>query len=257
MFSKWPAAAGALLLASPAVAAEDPRQVYAVWQVQPAADAPAERTVAKDAPVIRQELLPVALDALSDDARDAAGKLLLAKGQLLFRLHATTGTVDCVLDTAPRGTVARFIDAATARLCLRDGDGDGRFESYFTYSGKVAGLPSVNGKIPKTPHPLPLVAYTAHDVHEAAGLFYVGIDYAGHAPLSGKPRFLFVYGRTGGEHGSLGQAWSGKTFPDSVQLNGAALTILSEGTDGLRIRVDQPLPAGQFGVGQAGSNGFY
>ena len=213
--------------------------------------------MAKDGTVLRQEVLPVALDAPDSDVADEKGKPLLAAGQWLFRLHAATGVVDCVLDAKRPGAIGRLLDADATRLCLRDGDGDGRFESYFHYAGKVPGLPTVSGKVPKTPHAIAPVAYAAQDVHDAAGLFYVGIDYSGHAPLSGAPRFVLVHGRSGGEHGMLTQGWAKKVLPSEVTINGARLTVLSDSGDAVRVRVEAALPTTEMAMWQYGSFGFY
>jgi hypothetical protein len=240
------------------------REVSAGWIVLPG-EAPAPRVVHPHEFVFRQRLVAFGIAKLDADVVDAgSNKLLLPAGTPLFRLHSTSGLVACAFDTE-RHSLGNFLTkSGSVRVCVRDADLDGRFDDYAHYVGAVSGLPSVNGRLPRTLSPLKQsVAYTVADPNTGPPDLFVGIRYEGKAPLTGVPLFVIAFGR-GDDIGSLDRAWArgdggkgklGQT--GTALLAGAVIEVTALDGDDATLTVHAMLPAGQFAINQAGRNGFY
>ena len=260
---------GAIIAVTPA-AAEDgekaSREVQSRWIIMPGRPSHAA-PFEKGAIVMRQTLLPLGYETLGADALDAEGAKPLAPAETpLVQLIGGKGVVACVIGEPAHKALAYFWDGFSggrSRLCLIDSDKDGRFEAFVHYKGLVSGLPSVNGRLPKTPHPLASpVAYTEHDRSSLPISYFLGIRYDGHA-ITGNPVFTTVFGHDG-DVGTLDFAWPrGEDGTSKVQatgrvlLKGATLDVVSESGDTLWIATEKPLPVGLFGVTQIGKNYFY
>lgn len=263
-----------LLALSPVIAAraddagssvKQARDVAAAWIVLPPDTVPAPRAVHPHDFVIRQRLVPIGYFTLDADAVDGgSGKLMLSAGAELFRLRANAGVVECAFQNQRRTVGSTLIAFGDVRVCLRDADGDGRFEDYAHYSGDVEGLPSVNGKLPKTLLPLKEpVGYSIRDPRSGPGDLFVGVRYEGKAPLTGAPLFMVAFGS--GDHvGAIDRAWArddagkGKLgATGTVLLDGSVLQVTRLDGSDATVVIDKPLPAGVFGVSQFRYNRFY
>lgn len=219
--------------------------------------------------VLRQRLVPIGYITPDAEALDArSDKPLVPVGVALMRLMSNAGIIACVIAARPtKGGADAFWVGFTGgdrRICLSDMDKDGRFEGFVQYKGHVAGLPSINGRLPKTLHPLKApVAYTTHDPRTLPMPFFLGIRYDGKSTLSGAPVFIDAFGQDG-DVGTLNRGWpradggKGKLQPTgTVLLKGAVLDVIADSDDTLTIKVVKPFPIGIVGISQIGQTGFY
>lgn len=258
----------ALLIMSPAHAEENPeklaREVRAGWLVLPPAELPPEATVHTGELVIRQRLVPIGYSTVDVNASDDTGAVIVPAGTNMIRLIANTGIFECAIATENKGLSA-FLVGGSIHICLQDKDKDGFFESYARYKGNVQGLPSMNGRLPKTLRALKApVAYTNHDPRTLPTDYFIGIRYDGKSSLSGMPIFVDVFG-SGKDVGSLDHAWpradggTGKLQATGrVLLKGAVFDVVANEADALTVRVMTPFPPGVFSISQfSGPNGFW
>ena len=250
--------------------AEDPaklaREVRSGWIVMPVEEAVYDKTVRHGDMVLHQRLLPLGYSTLDGDAVDgASGEIIVPRGTGMIRMMANTGIVECAIGLQKENLLGQsHADFSAVHVCLRDTDKDGRFDEYAHYNGSVEGLPSINGRMPKTLHALKTpVGYTRSDPRSMTTAYFLGLRHEGKAVLGGMPVFADVFGHDN-KLGTLDRAWprdnegTGKTQPiGMVLLKGAMVEVVGDDGDGLKIHVTRPFPRGIFSINQVGSNGFY
>ena len=156
------------------------------------------------------------------------------------------GALTQILSTGPEtGTQRCFVDA----------DDDGRFDQTFVGFNNLQTLPGVFGRLPKTPIPLPPLAYAKARSTDFAEKIFVGIQYLRQKGVGKKRLFQLVYG--------AGKPWGTFTFDDIVnpletkrdtdlprQISrlGAVITILGGANGVVEYQVNSMMPAQPFGV---------
>lgn len=260
--------AAALIVAmSTARAADrDPREVTLAWIVAPQTTSAATIIAKPGDVVLKQPLVPLGYATLISDAVDAkTGNLVAPAGTPLLQLRATSGATFCVAANPKRTALARAKPGSPyLRACFQDVDADGRFESSAEYDGKPLTLPSVSGRFPKHRHALVSpAAYKKASLQDYQSDLFVGVRFDGFSKLSGEPVFKDVFGR-GDETDSLNRAWprsadgTGSLAKTGIVLiNGARINVLENDGATLKLRIENSIPTGAFGVQQVGGNHFF
>lgn len=238
------------LLACTASAAAADRMVTTVWMVGESLVPAGERDVARLDYVLKHRLLPLGLAELTAGSSDAGHGL--EAGRQLVEIQSSAALVFC--DAGIRGQKL----VGHAQPCLIDADRDGRFESLFWTSSVTKGMLTIQGKLPKKPKPIGPLAYRRVDPGEFEGALFVGLQYRGDANLFGNQVFEVKYGSED-KTGSLTERVLHKkgNIPGSTVFLGGRFTILAASADGIRVRVDQPIPAQAFGVFQTTTYRIY
>lgn len=216
-----------------------------VWTIQPATETPAERTIGYDEWVVRQPLLPAGLFRLDGEAKVPGRPSLFAAGAQLIEVRTEGAVVAC--DAVAR----RQKLVGASQFCLIDYERDGKFDGMFAVGNisKGGGMPTIQGQYPQKAKPIEPVAYSRLDPSQIATRYFVGIRNAGKAAIYDRQNFQICYG--GESATDCLSDWSytsASTFPATIELLGARITVLSREEGKVRVRVDNTIPLQLFGV---------
>lgn len=232
--------------ASPGLAAE---LVNSPWFIQET-PVPTEILTVRPGDVIaRSPLLPLGMATLDQDAIDAAKSEVLAPaGTEFYRLNE--GLFYAPADTFPGVVYCSVAELRQfkeflgpirgSRLCLYDREEDRQFDGAFWKSCGLPGLPAVRGLVPKKKLPLKPLSYTVLDANRLVNPPAIALFYA-RRNLGGGFRF---------EHSGKPQGVENldDKLPDSGELAGVRFTVLSYADGAIKVRVDQTMPKGLFGL---------
>jgi hypothetical protein len=237
-----------LALSSPAMAAE--RSLMTVWMIDDRAAVPETRDLRSGDFVFKQRLLPAGLARIAVGAA-SPGPSGLADGRQLIELQSDV-PVFCDPVIGPKKLIGH------GQTCLIDADRDGRFEGMFLTSSVTKGILTIQGKRPKTAKAIAPVAYRRLDPTEFEEDLFVGLQYRGNANLFGNEVFEIKYG-SAERTGSLTKRLLHKkaNIPGSTDFLGGRFTILESTPQGIRVRIDKPMPRQPFGVIQTTTYHFY
>jgi hypothetical protein len=231
-------AAVASLLSTPA-SAED-RSLRNAWTILDDSALQGERILARGDYVFKQRLAPIGLAELGEEGVAVAG---LAGSSQLIEVQSPGAIVFC--DPALR---ARKM-LGHAQPCLVDSDRDGRFEGMFLTSSTTKGILMVQGNRPKVPKPIVPIAYRRLEVSAFALRLFVGVEYRGNSNPAGNHIFQVNYGSDGAMESLTERFAIGKVnLPATRTPFGGEFELLSESSQGIRIRVSRTIPAQPFGV---------
>ena len=238
------------LLAVSSSATAAGRQLTTVWMVGDSLVADGTRDVARLDHVLKHRLLPAGLAELTSGSADASQGL--AAGTQLVEIQSAGALVFC--DPGIRGQKL----VGHAQPCLVDADKDGSFEGVFWTTSVTKGMLTVQGKMPKKPKAIGPLSYRRLDPGQFKGELFVGLQYRGDANLFSNQVFEVKYGSEE-KTGSLTERIVHKksNIPGSTEFMGGRFTILSATPTGIRIRLEQPVPAQPFGVFQTTTYRIY
>ena len=238
------------LLAGSSSAAAANRMLHTVWMVGEPLVPAGTRDVARLDYVLKHRLLPMGLAELTAGSGDTSQGL--EAGKQLVEIQSAGALVFC--DAGIRGQKL----VGHAQPCLIDADKDGRFEGLFWTTSVTKGMLTIQGKMPKKPKAIGPLAYRRLDPGQFKGDLFVGLQYRGDANLFGNQVFEVKYGSEE-KTGSLTERIVHKkgNIPGETGFLGGRFTILAATADGIRVRVDQPVPAQAFGVFQTTTYRIY
>lgn len=216
-------------------------------------------TVAGGELILKQRAVPMRAGRLTDEIVDPAGKFTFSPGAELFSA-SSDDAVYCIAGAAEKTGFAKWMaSGANGQFCLIDGDGDKKFESFFTPVSMISGLPSLSGKTPKNPKLLPKpVGYEALAPTAMTTRYWVGIEYQGKPLLYNRRNFGVSFGSDSSKGALTSWVYTGSTYPASQTLLNAKWTVEALQSDGrIRVRIDQSLPMQPFGVFRSISYHFY
>ena len=244
-------AIAAAFVVAPASAMAADRTVTTLWMIEDRGAAGETREVRRGDFVFKQRLLPTGLAELEMDpaSPQVAG---LADGMQLVELQSREGLVFCDPVIRPQKLIGH------GQRCLVDGDRDGRFEGLFLTTSVTKGILTIQGKRPKAPRAVGPIAYRRVDPTEFKTELFVALEYRGNANPLGNHVFEINFGsaeRTGSLTGRL--IHKKGDIPGSKEVMGGRFTILETTPDGLRVRIDKPLPSQPFGVIQTTTYRIY
>ena len=229
------------LLAGSSSAAAANRFVTTIWSVGESLVPAGEREIGRLDYVFKHRLLPTGLAEVAEGSPETG----LAAGAQLVELQTGGALVFCDADIRGQKLVGH------AQPCLVDADRDGRFESMFRTTSVTKGMLTVQGKLPKKPKPIGPLAYRRLDPAQFKQALFVGLQYRGDANLFDNQVFEVKYG-SDDKTGSLTERIVHKkgNIPGETAFLGGRFTILSTAPEGIRVRVDQPMPPQPFAVFQ-------
>lgn len=244
-------------MAAPASARE---RVYALWQIQPAAEpAEGERQVGDGELILRQKLLPTGLAELADDVSDSGDRGLIAKaGSQAIEVVAEQGKIYCVLDTYRRKKTGDLVRSdQNLVLCLVDRDENRRFEGAFEMLGSPTGI-ILGGNVPKTIRSID-VGYRQIDPNLTTGDFWVGVRYEQYFNIYGKRMLLTDFGGRGVSQSltAFDTFTSKGPYPHSAQVLGAKFTIVAAEPKSVRVKIETMMPPQPFAVVQTTTYSVY
>lgn len=238
-----------------ACTAPDPnRRLSTNWIVQPR-EAPADPVVVTSGDlVMKQTLHPTGASQLGSDYQHGSGDDdFLPEGTLLYEVANPVSKVYCAMNLAKSGTLQKILSGpSTTQRCLVDSDGDGRFEGKFVARSPIEGVPLVNGQLPKELKPVePPVAYTAVEPSVVGDTYWVGIRYDGKPLLYDRRNFSIDFGNDESDSGLTDWSYiKAEDMPAELSMMRSRFTVVSEGEDGLVIRIDRMMPPQPFSVVQ-------
>lgn len=242
------------------------RDARSAWIIVPAENAPDTVMVHKGDMVLRQKLLPFGYAVTNVDAVDGdSPQVLVPAGTDMLRLVTASGILECSINAAKKTPFEKFnMSGEQIRYCLRDKDGDGRFEEYVRYRGSFAGMPSFDGRLPHSLYPLKAqVPYTVRRPEDLQSSYFVGIKYEGNLSAREAVDFSIVFGHDS-DWDTLGGGWPHGDGGDGdaqatgrMMLGGARFVVLTNDDSGATVRVVAPFPDGALGITQHGTNGFF
>lgn len=226
-------------------------KVEAHWQIEPSTDAQLEVTLNPGDMVTRSLMSPDGSVELTADAVRSDDSFLIARrGEQLYARPARGTTAYCA-QSSRKVLSANAIGApnsAATDPCFIDRDNDGFFDESFridTWNAKVVGMAFVSKKNVKI-SPVPYRKIPADEFHDKPS---IGIKYVGTSPLTHREKFTLVFGgKVPATEVCCGVVATGDTYPRSVQLMGAKLSILKNEAGRISVRIDAPLAQGPFAV---------
>lgn len=246
--------AGALVLVSVTAQTVEaaPRPSYSlVWIIQPSNDAYPLTIEVKDGDMIlRQKLLPQGLAVLGEDVMqpDREG-LVLKGGSQLVQLVGSDGVIYCGLKTRRADKTGLMVPARSGTtLCLKDSDGNGRFDIAFAGLSSPTGI-IMSAQVPKAPSPVD-VSFTVRSSSEIEGEFWVGLRYEQYFNIYGNRMLMTDFGGLGTQQSltAFDTFKSKGPFPRTVGALGANMTIVSAQEKGVTVKVVNAMPQQPFGV---------
>ena len=220
------------------------------WHIVPDAAVAETKVVTPGDTVIRQRLVPNGMAVLGEDFRLNPGSdrnILRAGEKLALSTRGKAFQIYCSI--SPLREKSGLEEAwliGEIHVCFEDSDDDSRFDTFYEFMPDTDGIISMSEKLGK-PQPTD-VSYTVVDPLENESGLHVSVIYAGKPLLYNRRNFHVEFGREN-ETGKLSSFvyTKGNDYPQTVNLNGSAITVLSEEQGALTVRIDKPM-SGPFAV---------
>lgn len=249
------AVAAAAVLAQPAPArriAPD-EQFTTKWLVQPGEASAAPVSVPPGGLILKQRLLPTGLARLKEAYTGPTPAESLAAGAEMVRATGPDGAVYCSTGYRAQPLAMRLLIGGPDRLrqvCLMDSDNDGRFDSVLKGTSNLRTLPSAFGILPKVPATIAPIPYEEAAPESFSELYYVGVQYEGQAKIGTLRRFHLAFGSEGNWDQISDNLFTKRDsdLPRTLEVMGAAITILGGEGRNVVAKVDRPFPPQPFGV---------
>ena len=222
----------------------DPRAIETVWTIEPAPPPPGVRELGGKEFVVKQRLLPSGLIELARNVvRAEAGADLPAVTQMI-EVRGSAGAIFCEGELRVNGI------GAGRQTCLVDSDGDFLLDAAFRTASNTPALVMISGRMPKSTQPLasPIPYQRIDPALSRLGAF-VAIERRNWFNIYGLEGFTILFGSADRQARITSPVqFKSSEMPKELTVLGARFAALAEKDGKMSIRVDQAMPAQDFGV---------